>query len=143
MLQPIETAGLWRDCRIPVGRDDLRSAVDLPRTWLVHARPDLRVPQSVATNTGFSRAAPSLCFAVPRRWPVQGSPSLANAFSGAIPSLRNPAPLGHPAEPSPTRSFAGAKVHQTFALRLLSHRIFAFIRFTLRQLPGSLMKYSG
>ncbi len=34
----------------------------------------------------------SRIFAVPRCLPVQGSPSLANLFSGAIPSLRNPAP---------------------------------------------------
>ena len=53
-------------------------------------------------------AATSLRFAVPLRWPVQGSPSLANPFSGA-------------------------KVHRTFA----------FIRFTLRHHPGSLMQYAG
>jgi hypothetical protein len=53
-------------------------------------------------------AAPSLRFAILIRLPVQGSPSLANPFSGA-------------------------KVHWTLA----------FLRFTLRHHPGSLMKYPG
>ncbi len=49
-------------------------------------------------------------FAVPLRWTVGSSPSLANPFSGAISSLRNPSPL--------------------------RHRAFAFLRFSLCHHPG-------
>ncbi len=83
--------------------------------------------KAAPTIRGFDNnlVACSRIFAVLLRWPGQGSPSLASPFSGAIPSLRNPAPLGHRTEPYLARSFTGAKAHQTFALVLLTHRIFA------------------
>jgi len=53
----------------------------------------------------------------------------------AAPSLRFAILLRLPTQdsPSPANPFSGAKVHWTFA----------FLRFTFRHHPGSLMKYPG
>jgi hypothetical protein len=59
----------------------------LPRPWLVKPRLRLVFAQPIATAMGRAPdrrpVAPSLRFAILLRLPVEGSPSLANPFSGA------------------------------------------------------------
>ncbi len=71
----------------------------------------LNCKMSVFAATEFEIAALLL------RLSGQGSPSLANPFSGAIPSIRSSA--------------------------LLGRRTFVFFRFTLRRQPRSLTQYLG
>lgn len=59
-------------------------------------------------------------------WPV------ASPFAGTTPVLSIRAPFGHGPKPSVARAFGGAKVRWTFALRRLTHRNSASVRFTLR-----------
>ncbi len=64
------------------------------------------------------------------RLQVQGLPSVANPFSGAIHALRSPCFAVAPPKPSLAWAFGGVKVHRTFTWYRLTHWTFVLIRFT-------------